>query len=250
MAGYDVCVATHGTTTFTGPILGMIGGDAGTVPFQFPAVTTYIASIDPGQYDIEIVASGASDCTTPVGSAITNLPTLAANDFYTYAIVGDTTAAGSDATLTVVGFQDDAAPTNGSANVRFLNVAPSLSGSTTVDFGQGSFAVTPFNPLETAVGFGVVPTENANDSDAGTVDSAGYLQLPAITSDTQFSARLTTGATADIATASSQTLPANTSNTLVLINGKQGNAATFLVCTGDATTSSTSLLSSCTQVAH
>jgi hypothetical protein len=59
------------------------------------------------------------------------------------------------------------------------------------------------------------------------------------------------GGTADTATASGQMIAANTSATIVLVNGKTGGTApSFLVCQGDSTQSGTSDLSNCTAVAH
>jgi hypothetical protein len=246
--GYDVCLATHGTTTWVGPILASIAGDAGSFSLGFPTVTTYIPFTPPGTYDLEIVAAGGA-CSSPIGSAITNLPAFAENSFYTIAIVGDSTAAGSDPTLTAIAFGDDAAPTNGTSNVRFLNVAPSLNGATTVDFGTGALAASTFSALETSVAFAALPTTSGGD--AGTPDTNGYVSQPAFTSATEFSGHTTSGATTDTATASGQMIAANSSATLVLINGKTGGTApSFLVCTGDTTTGQVDNLSSCTQVAH
>jgi hypothetical protein len=252
-AGYDFCIATHGSTTFSGPqISAATSGDAGGgLTLAFPTVTTYFG-IDPGTYDIEIVAGNATDCSSPIGSAITNiLPSgLAANSYYTIAFVGDSTQAGSDPTLTAIGFQDEGTPaTATNANVRFLNVAPSLNGATTVDFGTGALGASSFDGLETAVAFAALATAGG---DAGvTPDSNGYVSVPAFTSATEFSAHTTTGATTDTATASSQMVAEGTSATLILINGKTGQTApSFLVCQGDSTTSATGNLSNCTQVAH
>jgi hypothetical protein len=247
-AGYDFCVAAHGTTTFEGPQLAAAtSSDAGAgLTLGFPTVTTYF-EIDPGTYDIEIVAGNATDCTTPVGTANTSILTggLTANNYYTIAIVGDTTVAGSDPAITTIGFQDDPAPTAGGVNVRFLNAAPSLNGTTTADFGTGALGASSFVGLESAVAFATLPTANAAD-DAGTVDSNGYIGTAAFASATEFSAHTTTGGNSDTATVSGVTIAANTSATLILINGKTGGAAaSFLVCQGDTTTSTTSLLSSC-----
>jgi len=250
--GYDFCVATHGQTTYSGPVLAAAtSSDAGAgLTLGFPTVTTYFG-IDPATYDIEIVAGDAADCSSPVGTANTSILTggLADGNYYTIAIIGDTTVAGSDPTLTTIGFQDDAVRTDGNVNVRFLNAAPSLNGSTTVDFGTGALGSSSFAGLESAVAFGALATTAGGD--AGTPDSNGYVVQPAYTSDTEFSGHTTTGGNTDTATASSQTIGANSSATLVLINGKTGGtAASFLVCQGDSTISTTSLLSSCTQVAH
>lgn len=244
-AGYDFCLAPHGTTTWSGPQLAQIVGDAGTLSLAFPNVTTYF-ELDPGQYDLEIVQAGAADCTAPVGSAVTTLPSLAANGYYTFAFVGDTTVPGgsSDPAITAIGFADDPAPASG-INIRFFNTAPQFNGAITMDFGTGALSASSFVPLETGVAFATVPT--ASNSDAGTVDSNGYLSTAAFTSNTEFSAHTTSGGTNDTATISSQMI-ASGSATIFLINGKTGGAApSFLVCQGDTTSSTTSLLSNCAQ---
>ncbi len=248
-AGYDFCVSPHGTNppVWSGPQLATV-----QVSLAFPTVTTYFG-LDVGQYDLEIVAAGATDCTTPVAgtATITNLPSLAQDMFYTIAFVGDSMQGGTDPTLTAVGFQDDGVPTTATnANVRFYNAAPSLNGTTTVDFGTGALGASSFSGLETAVAFATLA---ATGGDAGVApDTNGYVSVPAFTSATEFSAHTTTGATTDTATASSQMVAAGTSATLVLINGKTGgaNPASFLVCLGDGTTPATGATSNCTQVAH
>jgi hypothetical protein len=248
VAGFDFCLAPHMTTSFAGPQLGLITGDAGTIPLAFPTVTTYFP-FPPGQFDLEIVAFGAPDCSSPIGAHITNLPDLAANGFYTIAFIGDTTVAGSDPGLTAIGFQDDAPPVDGNVNVRFLNAAPRLGGATTVDFGTGAQSAGTFSPLETGVAFGALPTMAG--AEAGAVDGNGYVSQPPYTSgNTELSAHPTNGpSNVDTATASSQTIAGNSSVTLVLVGGKTGGTPpSFLVCQGDSTINSASLLSSCTQV--
>ena len=78
----DVCVAPHGTTTFQGPLVaglasslgltastagGAIGNDGGVIGLSFTEVSAYI-SLDPGAYDVRIVAAGASSCDVPLGA--------------------------------------------------------------------------------------------------------------------------------------------------------------------------------------
>jgi hypothetical protein len=66
----------------------------------------------------------------------------------------------------------------------------------------------------------------------------------------EFSTHTSQGGTTDTATASNQSLAANSAVTLALVNGKNGGTpAQFLVCTGDSTAPSTSsLTSTCTVV--
>jgi hypothetical protein len=243
-AGYDLCVAQHGTTSWQGPVLAQSIGDAGTLTFDFPTVTTYLEA-DVGQYDFEIVAAGGS-CSSPIGTPITNANALAANQFYTLAIVGDTTKAGNDPTLTAVLFQDDVAPTDGSTGLRFVNVAPDLAA---MDFGAGTLAASSFDPIEVDVGFATLASQTGNDA-GGVVDGNGYVGVfLADAGPIEFSGHTSQGGTTDTATASNQTFAANSAVTLALVNGKNGGpAAQFLVCTGDGTVSTSSLTSTCTIV--
>jgi hypothetical protein len=243
-AGYDVCVAPHGTTSWQGPVLQQSIGDAGTLTFNFPTVTTYLQA-DVGQYDVEIVAAGGS-CASPIGSPIASLAPLAANQYYTLALVGDTTKAGNDPTLTAVLFQDDTAPTDGSTSLRFLNLAPDLAA---MDFGSGILSASTFFPIEVSVAFASLASQTGNDA-GGTVDGNGYVGvLAGDAGPLEFSCHTSQGGTTDTATASNQTLAANSAVTLALVNGKNGGqAAQFLVCTGDGTVPTSSLTSTCTIV--
>ena len=243
-AGYDLCIAQHGTTSWQGPVLAQAVGDAGTLTFNFPTVTTYFEA-DVGQYDVEIVAAGGR-CSSPIGSAITNLAPLAANDYYTLALVGDSTKAGNDPTLNAVLFPDDLAPTDGSTALRFLNVAPDLAA---MDFGAGTLAASSFDPIEVNVAFAGLATQSGNDA-GGVVDGNGYVGVfAADAGPIEFSCHTSQGGTTDTATASNQTFAGNSAVTLALVNGKNGGpAAQFLVCTGDGTASTSSLTSTCTIV--
>jgi hypothetical protein len=243
-AGYDLCIAQHGTTSWQGPVLAQSVGDAGTLTFNFPTVTTYFEA-DVGQYDVEIVAAGGN-CSSPIGSPISSLAPLAANDYYTLALVGDSTKAGNDPTLTAVLFQDDAAPTDGSTALRFLNVAPDLAA---MDFGAGTLAASSFDPIEVSVSFTGLASQTGNDA-GGVVDGNGYVGVfAADAGPIEFSCHTSQGGTTDTATASNQTFAGNSAVTLALVNGKNGGpAAQFLVCTGDGTVPTSSLTSTCTIV--
>ncbi len=172
VAGYDFCVAPHGTTTWTGPLLGVELADAGTIgdgganSLAFPLVSAYF-DIPRGTYDVELVAAGSGSCATAIATA-NALPALAASSFTTFAAVGDTSVAGSDPALKIVGFADDSTAVVGSALVRFVNAAPDLAA---VDLGTGTLAATNFQALFTNVQFGQAGT--AAGSDAGTVDTNG-----------------------------------------------------------------------------
>jgi hypothetical protein len=76
----DLCVAPHGTTAFQGPLLARLiastGQDAGTDALApglaYAQVSAYL-SLDEGQYDVRLVAAGASSCSA-------SLPTASAPD--------------------------------------------------------------------------------------------------------------------------------------------------------------------------
>jgi hypothetical protein len=250
-AGYDFCLTPHGTTNWQGPVLGTelgdagILGDGGTSAIQTPWVTAYFG-VDPAQYDVAVVAAGATSCASPLTTA-NSLPSLADGAFTTIAILGDTNVSGSDKALYVAAFPDDSTAPSGGAALRFINAAPDLAA---VDFGTGSNASgasTAFQAVFTNVAFGAAGSQAG--SDAGTVDSNGYIAVAPV-AGVELSAHVSQGGTGDTATASSQSLSAGSITTMVLVNGKNGETMPppqFLVCTSDGQ-SSTSLLSPCTIV--
>jgi hypothetical protein len=251
--GFDFCLATHGTTTWQGPLLAMAVadadggagslGDGGVTGLQFPSVSTYF-QVDPGQYDARIVQAGATDCNTGIGTDATGLPALAANAFTTFATVGDVNKAGNDATVTTVAYADDTTAPSGSGGLRFINAAPDLAA---VDMGTGTLAATSFVALFTNVQFAAAGGQAG--SDAGTVDSNGYLGTTQ--SSVEFSVHTSQGGNTDTATATGQSVASGSLVTMALVNGKNGGPAPqFLVCTGDGMVSPTSLLSNCSIVAQ
>jgi hypothetical protein len=244
-SGYDLCVAVHGSSSWSGPLLGQLIGDAGglgdaAVPsIQFPGVTNYLLALAPATYDVGVVAAGAG-CASPVKVA-TNLSALVAGNWYTLAIVGDVTAAGGDPALSVVLFLDD--PSNVAAiAVRFLNVAPSIASA---DFGLGTLA-SGFTPLEIGVPFAGIVTMAAADAGVATPDSNGYVSLAA-TGSVAFSAHAATGDAGDLAVASAVNLSPAPLSTIALVGGKTGGAGPqLLVCTWDGVQNESSgLLESC-----
>jgi hypothetical protein len=159
----------------------------------------------------------------------------------TFAAVGDTSVAGSDPALKIVGLADDSTAVAGSALVRFVNAAPDLAA---VDVGTGTLASTNFQALFTNVLFGQAGT--AAGSDAGTVDPNGYLSTAPL-SAAQLSVHTSSGGTSDTATASNVTVASGGIATLALVNGKNGGAAPqVLLCQDDP--NSTTLLSQCSIV--
>jgi hypothetical protein len=76
----DVCAAPHGTTAFQGPLVGQLaasltagteGGteaDGGAPGIAYSQVSAYLP-LAPGQYDVRIVAAGASSCASALALA-------------------------------------------------------------------------------------------------------------------------------------------------------------------------------------
>jgi hypothetical protein len=58
----DFCLARHGTTRFTGPILARAGRAAG---LSYATVTRYF-DVDAARYDVRLVAPGAASCAQPL----------------------------------------------------------------------------------------------------------------------------------------------------------------------------------------
>ena len=81
----DFCVAPHGTTTFTGPILSTNGHMTG---LPYGAVTKYF-ELPAEQYDVRLVGPGLADCSTPIGNVpdFTDLPPIEAGDSITIGAV-------------------------------------------------------------------------------------------------------------------------------------------------------------------
>jgi hypothetical protein len=214
-------------------------GDAGTNGIQFPVVTNYLFFVAPGVYDAAIVAPGQG-CGHPVAVA-TNLAALSTGTFYTLAMVGDAIPAGSDPALTAILLADDSTAPGGSANLRFLDAAPSVR---SVEFGEGTLVGGTFLPLATNVSFGA--TGSAASTEAGTLDANGYASIAATGAGATLSAHAQ-GASTDLATASGLTPMPGDVDTIVLVGGKTGGAApSLVVCTGDGVQNQSSgLISSC-----
>jgi hypothetical protein len=109
----DFCMAPHGTAAFQGPVLGTdaasiddAGIDAGSGTLPFPQISAYLL-VDPGQYDIRVVAGGAVDCSTGIVQDATNLPALAPGGLETVALLGANNPQPGELPLKVVGFTDE-----------------------------------------------------------------------------------------------------------------------------------------------
>jgi hypothetical protein len=214
---------------------------------NFPQVTSYLI-IPPGTYAVRLVAAGATDCTT----SVVDLPAsavLSANTYTTVAAVGEVTPVGTDAALKLVSFTDDVTAPAAQIALRFINASPSSS-LTQADLGTGSLVGTggPFAPLFTGVAFGAAGTSPATD--AGTVDSNGYLADVPLTGAT-LSVHATAGAQ-DTSTALNDVSVASGAATIALIdgisNGIAADAAQLLLCTDVDDSTSTSLFAQCSVV--
>jgi hypothetical protein len=229
--GFDACVASDGTTNWVGPLLaqnfppGSLG-QGGANGLQFPNVTQYFG-IAPGDYNVQIIAAGSTDCTTGLVPQ-TDLPTLSLNAHTTIATVGDVNPRGNDTGLKVAVFFDDETPPSTAAAMRVINTIPSVA---YLDFGTGSLTAGNFSPLVIGGGFGVV---GLNLASGGTTGLTGYFNVPA-TTDGQFSAHATGMAGMDTATATHVALAAKSVTTMVVINGSNGGfPPQFLICTDSA----------------
>jgi hypothetical protein len=220
----DVCVASHGTTTFQGPLVGQLAGaldDAGpgaVAPgLGYAQVGAYLALV-PGQYDVRIVAAGALSCS--VGDSgvpdATNLPALAFNTYSTLLLAGESSPVGSDEGLTVRVVTDDAVITGGAALLRAVNAVPS---SPALDLGLGSDA-GPWAALLTDVAFAAASAQVGPGE--GAVDSNGYLPIAPL-SNQAVSFRASEDAGVDVAVANSVEIDVGAIATLIAIGGKTGD---------------------------
>jgi hypothetical protein len=197
-------------------------GQGGANGLQFPVVTKYFG-VAPGQYDLQLVASGSTDCTTGL-LAETDLPALGANAHTTLATVGDVNPTGNDTGLKIAVFFDDATVSSDEATLRVINVIPSVA---YLDIGTGSLMAQDFGPLFTSVGFAVVGESLA---DGGILGLTGYTPIAPAT-DTQFSAHPTGTDTTDTATATHVSLGGGSLTTMAVINGANGGfPPQFLIC--------------------
>ncbi len=142
----DFCVAPHGTSDFTGPVLASNGVSAG---LAYSNVTKYVA-LPPAQYDVRLVAPGSSNCATRLGGLadFTNLPALPNGANVTVAAEG-LAALGSPTPFTLRAYVDDDEVDGSKAKLRFIHASP---GTPSVDVGSGGGAL--FQALFTDVAYG------------------------------------------------------------------------------------------------
>jgi hypothetical protein len=190
----DLCLAPHGTNAFQGPALaGVLASQidageldaAGVAGLPFPEVGAYFA-IAPGQYDARIIAAGSMDCSVGIGADSIALPQLMADQFATFAVVGEADPAAGAPSLGVVGFSDEG-PRAVSLEtgtpplaVRFINAAVDepLAMASIATAGPGIFTlIAPFGKLGAYA---------PGDAGAGhpPIDADGYASWPVISSAT------------------------------------------------------------------
>jgi hypothetical protein len=201
----DVCLAPAGTGKFAGPVLG--GGIA------YGHVTQYL-DVDPGAYDVRLVAPGAADCTTALGNLpdITDLPELRDGSSTTIAAIGTL------AQLELRAYADADSVDADSAKLRFIHASP---GTPNVDVGLGGGVA--FTPVFANVAFGGA---QAHDD--------GYVTTGPL-ADAELSARAT-GSTTDVLSIKPAKLAPGTIATAFAI-GQIGNASAplqVLVCADNA----------------
>ena len=204
----DFCLATHGTTVFTGPVL---SGQGVLTGLPYAAVTKY-QTVTAGQYDLRIVAAGATSCATSLGGLPdqTNLPAIAAGGAMTIAAVGELSPGdGGGQPFVMKAYVDDTSVSAGNAKLRFVHAS---SGTPSVDVGTGGGVL--LSPLFTDVAFSNVASA-----------TNGYIQTPPL-ANVEISARAH-GTTTDVLSIPNAELASGAIATAFAI-GKIGNVATPL----------------------
>jgi hypothetical protein len=213
--GVDFCIAAHGTSVFTGPLLGRqsVALDASTLPLAYPLVSAYV-QVPPGQYDVRAVVAGAADCATGIGVDLTSAPALAIGTFATFALVGRAHGSGGMAKLQLAAFLDEGVASGKKLALRFINATTALGAA---DFGTGT-AGASFKPIFTGATFGAsgsIPDAGGADG-AITGDPHGYALLSALASAT-VSAHAT-GTTTDAVVARGVAIAAGAAVTAALLD--------------------------------
>lgn len=213
----DFCLAVHGTTVFTGPLL---SGQGVLTGLPYAAVTKY-QTVNAAQYDVRIVAAGATNCATSLGGLAdqTNLPALPANGAVTIAAVGELAPGdGGGQPFGLKAYADDTTVTTGNAKLRFVHAS---SGTPSVDVGTSGGVL--FTPVFSNVAFGNTATA-----------TNGYVTTAPLT-NVEISVRAN-GTTNDVLAAEGTNLASGTIATAFAI-GKIGNITTplqMLLCADNA----------------
>lgn len=231
----DFCLALHGSSTFQGPVLKGAGVAAG---LSFASVTKYLA-VPAAQYDVRLVAPGATDCTKSLAGLpdFTNLPALSSGASATIAAEGEVASGGVPFGLKA--YVDDGSVSSGKAKLRFVHASPATPA---VDVGVGGGVL--FTPVFSNVAFGA----------AGMGDANGYAEVDPL-AGVELSARAH-GSTSDAIAIKPATLPAGAIATAFAV-GKIGDTKAplkVLLCVDNAppsgAQSACSLVGAAPQRAH
>ena len=174
--------------------------------------------------------SGPAGPALPLPPDVMGLPAFAAGAFTTVLLAGEIAPAGSDAAFTAFAVQDETVLAGGGASLRAINALP---GVPRADFGFGSFAGS-WSPLFANVAFGAASVMAAPSQ--GKADDSGYLPIAPFGPGV-FSARASSGATADVASSQSVTVPLGTVATIIAAGTAATGAAHppgLVLCTDSA----------------
>lgn len=219
----DICLATHGSGQFNGPLLKAAG--VASTGLSYAQVSKYLP-VAAGQYDVRVIDGGATSCDQSLFDS-TNVPVFAGGSAFTVVGTGFIPPNASDPTaFTIAVFTDDTTNTANAVSLRFIHTAPDVPA---VDFGTGSGAT--FAALFSDVSYLAVGTSTSPATDAN-----GYLSLAPATAPVTYSLR-SHGSSTDALTVTSPTaLPAGTLATVFAIGDLTGSprALQTLVCADNA----------------
>jgi hypothetical protein len=144
----DVCLAPHGTAFVGAPMMATLvgaldAGDGGSSGLSYTDVSAYI-DVPVGQYDVRLVAAGASDCSAGIVSDLTDLPQFFFNSFYTLALIGEMAPDDGGPPLRAVVYADDTTsppstdPTEPYVGIRFINAAPDVPSADIGSYDKGA----------------------------------------------------------------------------------------------------------------
>jgi len=214
----DICLAPHGSTSFSGPMLQQAGVAAPGLAY---AQATRYLPVPADQYDVRVVAGGAVSCDVGMVDT-TDLPALVADQNVTIAALGLMhPPAGNDNAIAIKLYVDDSGLAPGPVAVRFIHASPDTP---SVDAGTGSgnqFSAAFLDVAYGAVGQG--STSGAN----------GYVMLPPLQQAPLLTVRLA-GAGDDALTFTPPAVPSwGDTITAFLIGDYAGSPQPFkaLVCT-------------------
>lgn len=239
---FDVCLAPHATTDDEGPFLHAFAAAAAAAngtPFPddsgaatglvYGQVSAYF-KVEPGTYEVRLVAAGATSCDTPLGALPTSLvdggaaieatiPSVSVADpFTTLLVAGEASPTGTDPSLTVAPIGDDSVLVSGGAALRAVNA---LASGVSQDFGFGAFDAG-YLPVFADVAFAQAASHVSPDE--AKLDGNGYLTVGE-QDGVSFSARASTGATADTVATQSLQIDLGAITTVIAIGGDSAGKA-------------------------